>query len=258
MATVKILNQAFLNIISNHPNPYMLIGMVPDENKFVILFRGFRGAELSGPNDCEFDGGEYLCVLNFKDINAPPTFEFLTPNGVYQPGKKPCISIGHYHSDQYSPVEGPGGFIMSLIFTFLNYKELVSGIAVNFNSYSKKDRRKFAKQSVNYNWSNHREYMNVAIEGFRNVVHSRCMSTDAKERKRVAGWISYITAGYSADATEEEAAAYRKGVAAKIKEMNYKPLHGDVIDFTGIISDAELEVQNMIECIDDLDLSDIE
>lgn len=46
-----------------------------------------------------YAGGEYIFRLKAPDDfpQSPPEFSFLTPNGVYTPGGKICISIGEFH-----------------------------------------------------------------------------------------------------------------------------------------------------------------
>ena len=54
--------------------------------------------------DEPYKEGEYIFKLTAPNSfpQEPPSFEFCTPNGVYELGGKICISVGEYHkNDKY-------------------------------------------------------------------------------------------------------------------------------------------------------------
>jgi ubiquitin-conjugating enzyme E2 J2 len=52
--------------------------------------------------------GEYIFKLKADESfpKTPPIFSFLTPNGVFEPGGKICISIGEFHKKDYDEPDG--------------------------------------------------------------------------------------------------------------------------------------------------------
>lgn len=108
----------------------------------------------SGDNN-EFAGGKYLVKMKaprefpFK----PPRFRFLTHNGVYDIGKKVCVSIGQYHSDQYRAALGMDGFANQLVSGMIGWVSLGTGISIINTSVEKK--KEFAAKSLDYNIKNH-------------------------------------------------------------------------------------------------------
>ena len=107
-------------------------------------------------DDGEFAGGEYLVRVVAPDdfpMN-PPSFYFMTPNGVYDVEKKVCISIGEYHKDQYRASLGMAGFASQLCSGLIGWRTLGSGI--NLIETTVKEKKKLAQESVEYN-SQHAE-----------------------------------------------------------------------------------------------------
>ena len=99
---------AQLNRYMRSPNPNLLLAMDPED---VRVWYG-----LAFGLDEPYKGGEYLFRLRALDDfpASPPKFEFLTQNGVFQPGGPICISIGEYHANSAPGKDGSGGWRAAL------------------------------------------------------------------------------------------------------------------------------------------------
>ena len=104
-----------------------------------------------GGNKDEYTDGEYLVRMVFPNDFpfAPPSFYFMTPNGLYMTEKKVCISIGEYHKDDYRATLGMIGFAKNLISGMIGWKEMGSGI--NLLRPTANDIIRHAKESHQYN-----------------------------------------------------------------------------------------------------------
>lgn len=143
---VKVINKHFQKAIKE-PQEYVIYAMNECNIKqWYILIRN-----VSGKHD-EFRGGEYLFELNIgKDYPyKPPRFYARTPNGLYQADKICCISIGEFHTSNYSPTLGVGVFAEQLCNGFMMADEL-EGKGINLVKTSPDEKRKYAKESVEYN-----------------------------------------------------------------------------------------------------------
>lgn len=100
--------------------------------------------------DKPFNDGYYIVkVVAAKDHpKKPPIFEFLTPQGVFKIGEKPCISIGHYHGGAYPSTLGISGFCHQLVNALICYKGLEYGISIIDTSEDEKIA--LAKKSLQY------------------------------------------------------------------------------------------------------------
>jgi len=76
--------------------------------------------------EAPFECGEYIFKLTApaEFPQRPPSFEFITPNGVFQPGGPICISIGEFHANDapgktggngWRPALGMAGFAVNVI-----------------------------------------------------------------------------------------------------------------------------------------------
>ncbi len=99
--------------------PYPCLYAAPDERDFRVWYFLIKG--LDSPV-----AGEYIFKLTAPDCfpHLPPRFEFLTPNGTYEPGGPVCISIGEFHSGDkpgregsygWRPALGMGGFAVQVV-----------------------------------------------------------------------------------------------------------------------------------------------
>lgn len=142
----------------DHPN--LMIYM--DENDFKNWF--FLATNLPKP----FTNGEYIFQLIAPDEfpKKPPIFHFLTPNGVFQPGGKICISIGEFHANDAPGKHGSSGWRASLgmigfarevINGMIDPDHLGGGIRILNNLTPKK--KELAYASRDYNYENFPELM---------------------------------------------------------------------------------------------------
>lgn len=112
-------------------------------------------------DDKEFDGGEYIIQLKASNDypQKPPVFIMLTPNGVYNNNKAPCINIGHYHSNNYQCTLGMPGFGSAVAESMRAHKDLESGVSII--KTTTKQKQKLAKKSIKYNRDNHGDIMDM-------------------------------------------------------------------------------------------------
>ena len=110
--------------------------------------------------DTPFKGGEYIFKLTAPNEfpHRPPSFEFCTPNGVYDIGGKICISVGEFHANDkpgstgsygWRPCLGMYGFALEVLNGLINYQYLDHGIRIL--STDIKTKEKFATESIDYN-----------------------------------------------------------------------------------------------------------
>lgn len=138
----------------DHPN---LMVHVDDS---VIRVWYFLVGNLPAP----YIGGEYLFQLAAPDTfpERPPVFSFLTPNGVFEPGGKICISIGEFHATQaagktgaygWRPALGMMGFAREVVNALIVPEALGGGIRVRNDPPDVKAR--LAAGSAAYNHKHH-------------------------------------------------------------------------------------------------------
>ncbi|MCK4967745.1 MAG: hypothetical protein KAS12_01705 [Candidatus Aenigmarchaeota archaeon] len=127
---------------------------IPNPANINILIATLRN--MSGDDD-ELVGGEYLLKIDTSSMpNKPPSFEFITPNGIYEPGGRICIHIGEFHSQNYSQTMGIVGFISEIANGMISYKNLTPGIRiVQKSQMTKKIIQEYAKASKLYNLTHH-------------------------------------------------------------------------------------------------------
>lgn len=107
----------------------VLMAVVEETDCAVWYFMIVEPGDPDNPNN-PYAGGEYLFKLTAPNSaarwfpNYPPKFEFLTPNGVFQPGGSICISIGEFHADDsggshseygWRPTIGMKGFAREVV-----------------------------------------------------------------------------------------------------------------------------------------------
>jgi ubiquitin-protein ligase len=111
-----------------------------------------------------YAGGEYIFRLTAKETfpHDPPSFEFITKNGVFSPGGKVCISIGEFHANSaagetgaygWRPSLGMLGFAREVVNGLIDPDHLGGGIRVRNDPPAKK--AKLAAASAAYNWDAH-------------------------------------------------------------------------------------------------------
>jgi len=148
----RIMGAMFRKSIAE-PNQYVS-KMVMDEQENTTWYAIMTGME--GENG-EYLGGEYLIkVMATKEFpQKPPTFYVLTPNGLYDHGKKVCVSIGEYHADQWRPALGMVGLVTQLVSGMIGWKTFGGGI--NIVSTTADEKLKMAKNSSTWNAINYPE-----------------------------------------------------------------------------------------------------
>jgi ubiquitin-protein ligase len=125
----------------------------------------FRITGLSGKNGI-FEGAEYIilitALIGTSAQNSfpfcPPKFEFLTPNGIFQVGSAPCISIGMYHKDNYDQTLGLRGFVLQLVSNLdedFSYFDEGVGIIDTRQGSAIETIKKYSIESVNWNRLNY-------------------------------------------------------------------------------------------------------
>ncbi len=126
-------------------NPYISYAITDDPTIWYIKIHSFDGDE------GEFTGGEYYAKLTIPDDfpYKPPSFEMLTPNGVYSLGGKVCISVGEFHSQNYLPTLGISGFSGQLLSGMIGWRTLGNGIRLLHTDVSTK--KIIAAESKQYN-----------------------------------------------------------------------------------------------------------
>lgn len=165
---------------------HMMFYMSEDDVKvWYILIHGLKGQE------DEFEGGEYIVRMRASDgfPYTPPEFMFMTPNGLYEVGtEKICVSIGKYHSDQYSGALGMRGFAVNLVSGLIGWRDMGHGIAIMNTKVDQK--RKFARESAEYNDTKHADIKQKILESYANYSQERrkrqqrLVSVEAPRRQR--------------------------------------------------------------------------
>ena len=122
----------------------------------------------------EYRAGQYIVEMQapaeypFK----PPKFFFRTPNGLYEINKEICISIGHYHSDNYeSGRVKMGGFARELVNGFVNWREMGGGI--NLLHTSALEKRELSVKSNAFNLKNYADLLRQFNEMDANILYGK-------------------------------------------------------------------------------------
>lgn len=60
---------------------------------------------VQGPTDTDFEGGEYVVVLELPDSYPlkPPDIKMLTPSGRFEVGRPICTTFTSFHPESWSP-----------------------------------------------------------------------------------------------------------------------------------------------------------
>lgn len=148
---VRILPAQLRNLIAN-PIPYLTA--VPDPTDLRIWYVRIAGL------DTPYKHGEYIFTLTVPDEfpHKPPRLIFLTPNGLFIPGHKVCISVGEFHTNDgpgrdgaygWRPALGMRGFALEVVNALICSDTLGSGIGIAHSSPAEK--QKLAEASRAYN-----------------------------------------------------------------------------------------------------------
>jgi ubiquitin-conjugating enzyme E2 J1 len=103
---------------------------------------------LRGPPATEFEGGVYHGKIQLPPEYPfkPPSISFATPNGRFSVGAKICLSFSAHHPETWQPAWGLRLILEALISFFPSE----SGGALGGLDWSPKERRRLAKESVNW------------------------------------------------------------------------------------------------------------
>lgn len=137
--------------------------VMSEENPLVwyILLSNFSG------NKDEYTGGEYLCrlVAPPEYPYKPPSFYFMTHNGLYQIESKVCISIGEFHPGDHRAALGMSGFSTELVNGMICWEQMGAGIQILNTTAEQK--REYAAQSKAYNRQKHPHIIKMIEDSFR-------------------------------------------------------------------------------------------
>ncbi len=119
------------------------------------------------PNE-EYSEAEFLCkfTLPAEYPQKPPVFTMLTPNGLYEEYKNPCLSNGHEHPDQYRITGKITEFASSIANSFHDYAELVESRGRHILNTSPEIKKECSKNSPQYNAQHHQKI----LELFRKLI----------------------------------------------------------------------------------------
>ncbi len=154
-----------------------------DMNRWYVVI-----SNIAGDNN-EFVGGEYLIRIELPgDFPLhPPEFYIMTPNGVYGTECKVCVSIGTFHKKDYPATQGVAGFVMSLMSGIVGWQTLGTGIQILTEHKSRAENlatmTHHAKNSVNYNRTNHRKIIESVEESYRDCVIAAAVVKAAEDAK---------------------------------------------------------------------------
>ncbi len=131
---------------------------IQDEtNKFIFYF--LLAGDKEDPKNKEktghYEGGYYIgkIMLPPNYPEKPGDFMMLTPNGRFDVGKKICLTNSGYHTEAWTPIWSIRNMILG--FASIFYVDLDTGIS--HIKMSKTERRKLAKESIEFNMKNFRE-----------------------------------------------------------------------------------------------------
>jgi ubiquitin-conjugating enzyme E2 R len=153
----KALQKHYNQRYQKDGHPHFLMAIKPDDIKtWYVLFLNMEGPYASG---------EFLMKLEAPDNYpfSPPTFTFMTPNNRFKTDGKPCVDMGHYHSDNWSPQTGMYGFTVQIYYALnMPMDSLGGGIGIYTAKEQSDDQKKdCAKSSLEYNKKNYKEIMEL-------------------------------------------------------------------------------------------------
>ena len=151
---VRILSAQLRNLYSCPETFFIAVPDPKDTRIWYFLIAGL---------DAPYATGEYIFYLIAPDEfpQKPPRLIFLTPNGLFTPGHKVCISVGEFHANDrpgkdgahgWRPSLGMKGFANEVVNALICSDDLGSGIGIESSSPTEK--RRLAKNSRDYNRRN--------------------------------------------------------------------------------------------------------
>jgi len=146
-------------IFDKHPHKYIVA--YPDEKNILLWHYMFIG-----PEGTPYENGHYIGeIIHDKNYPySPPDLKMLTPSGRFEINTIICATHAHKsHLDEWSPIWNTktilDGFLSLMTSTDYNDNR---GIA--HTTYDDDTRRKYAKQSHDYNKQNHKNVYQKLLE----------------------------------------------------------------------------------------------
>jgi ubiquitin-conjugating enzyme E2 J2 len=106
---------------------------------------------LFGLKDCAYEGGFYHGLLKFpKEYPMkPPAVMMITPSGRFYEKQLICLTISDYHPESWNPVWKVESILIGLMSFMLSDE-----FSVGSQHLSANERKKFAKESLDWNMKN--------------------------------------------------------------------------------------------------------
>lgn len=169
--------------------------------------------------DCPYEGGYYHGMLKFPPEYPmkPPSVLMITPSGRFQCKQRICLTISDWHPESWNPVWKVESILMGLLSFMLSEEGGIGSITSPEN-----ERKKFAKDSMNFNMKN-------TIEPFAKIFDSHFVKLGLREAPKEEPVLAKKpSAKKGAAAIEEPAplekkASTRKGAAAKEEPIPVPP-----------------------------------
>jgi ubiquitin-conjugating enzyme E2 J2 len=104
-----------------------------------------------GLKECPYEGGFYHGMLKFpKEYPMkPPSVMMITPSGRFEEKERICLTISDYHPESWNPVWKVESILFGLMSFMLSDEDSVGSLDM-----SEKERKQFAKKSLDWNMKN--------------------------------------------------------------------------------------------------------
>lgn len=151
----QVAARQFLRFYKNGGHQNIVFKKTDDPTIYYFMFTGLGDL---------FRDGVYLGEIKITESYIkPPLVTMYTPTGVYPVNTHNfCISIGHYHANDYCPGIGIDGFVRCVLSGLENWRELGEGINLIATADSEENEqliRRLATSSVEYNNTNNRHIL---------------------------------------------------------------------------------------------------
>ncbi|VEU41389.1 unnamed protein product [Pseudo-nitzschia multistriata] len=147
----------------------------PDESNILKWHYAIRG-----PTETPYEGGIYIGKIIFPPEYpmAAPSVYMLTPSGRFQISTKICMSMTDFHPESWNPMWKVATIIQG-IQSFMASDELTTGGL----RASEKDRKTFAKLSMNYNQKHYPKLFEGDIEAALEAADQACGKAEMENAK---------------------------------------------------------------------------
>lgn len=154
------LQSHYKKIYIEKGNPHFWMVINPDNiREWYVLYH-----DIGYP----YEGGEFLMKLVAPSDYPfnPPSFSFMTPTNRFETNAKPCVSMGHYHSDNWSPRTGMYGFAIQIFYSLkMPMTDLGGGIGIlTPDKQSDILKHECAAKSISYNISHYPDIIKLFEE----------------------------------------------------------------------------------------------